>query len=88
ERRSQSNFEALKHELDIIARTKISQSAAEVDEGIFAVAAPIYNGGRVIAVLSIAGLDFRLADSDRVRVKELVKVGAVEVSESLAEAIE
>jgi DNA-binding IclR family transcriptional regulator len=74
----------LRRQLENIGKVKFSQSSSEVDEGIFAVAAPIMLEGRVIAALSIAGLEFRLTEASKERLKHLARTGAAEVSQLLA----
>lgn len=81
---SQEAIEALGEELRVIAKQRYAVSSAEVDEGIYAVAAPIVVEGRTIAVLSIAGLEFRLSDELRGSLIEKVRGGAVEISELLS----
>ena len=75
--------EALRSELATIAKQRYAVSSAEVDEGIFAVAAPIVVEGRTIATLSIAGLEFRLSDHGRTELLDKVREGALEIGEML-----
>lgn len=67
---------------EVVMTTKLNHaiSAAEVDEGIYAVAAPIIVEGRTVAALSIAGLEFRLDDQAKARLLENVKQGATEIA--------
>lgn len=54
----------LLRELGLIRERGWAQSASEVDEGIWATAAPVRYGGRVIAALTVAGPLYRI---DRAR---------------------
>lgn len=72
--------EALRKELALIGKQRYAISSAEVDEGIYAVAAPIVVEGRTIAALSIAGLEFRLSEDRRAELLDKVREGAVEIS--------
>ncbi|MGO1736164.1 MAG: IclR family transcriptional regulator [Leucobacter sp.] len=75
--------EKLRDELALISKQGYAISSAEVDEGIYAVAAPIMVEGRTIATLSIASLEFRLSDGQREVLLEKVQQGAAEISEML-----
>jgi DNA-binding IclR family transcriptional regulator len=75
--------EALRRELAEVGEQRYAISAAEVDEGIYAVAAPIVAGGRTIAALSIAGLEFRLSEERRGELLDKVREGALEIGEML-----
>ena len=77
--------EAFAGELARVRKQRYSISSAEVDEGIYAVAAPIIAEGRTVAALSIAGLEFRLSDEGRAELLEKVRAGANEISEMLTE---
>lgn len=55
-----ADHEGLLEELRLISHRRWSTSSAEVDEGIWASAAPIVTGGRTLAVLSVAGPMFRI----------------------------
>lgn len=76
-------IEALAGELAVIGKQRYAISSAEVDEGIYAVAAPIVVEGRTIAALSIAGLEFRLSDEGRDALLDKVREGALEIGELL-----
>lgn len=75
--------ELLREELALIAQQGYAVSSAEVDEGVYAVAAPIMVEGRTLATLSIASLEFRLGEGDREALIEKVQAGAAEISEML-----
>lgn len=83
DRLGEERVEELQKELKLIAKQRFAVSAAEVDEGIYAVSAPIVVEGRTVAAFSIAGLEFRLSDADRARLIDQVREGAVEISELL-----
>nr|WP_022885792.1 IclR family transcriptional regulator [Glaciibacter superstes] len=70
----------LRSELALVSKLNHAISASEVDEGIYAVAAPIVVEGRTIAALSIAGLEFRLDDAAKDKLLEQVKRGASEIA--------
>lgn len=70
----------LRTDLEAIRKQHYAISSAEVDEGIYAVAAPIVVEGRTVAALSIAGLEFRLSSDDRDKLLDRVREGAREIS--------
>lgn len=76
--------EALEAELSLIRKQHYAVSTAEVDEGIYAVAAPIVVEGRTVAALSIAGLAFRLSEEGRSSLLHKVREGAREISEMMS----
>ncbi|MBC9926196.1 MULTISPECIES: IclR family transcriptional regulator [unclassified Leucobacter] len=78
---SKEEVEELRNEVALAGKLNHAVSAAEVDEGIYAVAAPIIVEGRTVAALSIAGLEFRLDDQAKERLLEKVKLGAREIAE-------
>ncbi|SFN36053.1 IclR family transcriptional regulator domain-containing protein [Mycetocola miduiensis] len=70
-------------ELNQIAAEGISESDSEVDDGIWAIAAPITVDGTVVASLSIAGPSFRSDEKSRSDHRAVVRRAAAEISESL-----
>lgn len=74
---------ALLKELDTISAQGWAKSTAEVDEGVWAVAAPITMGERVIGAVSVAGPQFRIDDARGASILDEVVSGAVAVSVSL-----
>lgn len=76
-------IQSLREDLVKIGQQGYAISISEVDEGIYAVAAPIVVEGRTIAAISIAGLEFRLSEEDRSSLLAKVREGAQEVSEKL-----
>lgn len=78
--------EALRSDLALVRKQRFAISTAEVDEGIYAVAAPIVVEGRTVAALSIAGLEFRLSDEGRGALLDKVRDGAREISSLLTTA--
>ncbi|WP_306231919.1 IclR family transcriptional regulator [Agrococcus beijingensis] len=64
-------------ELSVIRERRWAESASEVDEGIWAVAAPIWNGDRMIAALTVAGPQFRITSRKAKTIRdEVVRVAA------------
>ena len=83
DRLGEERVERLREELALVRKQRYAISSAEVDEGIYAVAAPIVVEGRTLAALSIAGLEFRLSDERRAELLDQVREGARQVSELL-----
>lgn len=83
ERLGPERIEALRDELARVRKQHYAISSAEVDEGIYAVAAPIVVEGRTVAALSIAGLEFRLSEEGRTALLDKVRDGAREIGEML-----
>jgi DNA-binding IclR family transcriptional regulator len=71
-------------ELALISSRGWSRSAAEVDEGVWAVAAPIEVAGKVIAAVSVAGPQFRIDETRAARIQDEVVASAAELSRSLS----
>lgn len=80
----QAERETVLSEIPDIAERGWSNSAAEVDEGVFAVAAPITVGDKVVAAVSVAGPQFRIDDTRAKLILDEVVKGATELSHSLA----
>ncbi|WP_199860041.1 IclR family transcriptional regulator [Thermobifida halotolerans] len=59
-------------------------SASEVDEGVWAVAAPITVADKVIASVAVAGPHFRIDEKRADFIREQVVAGAAEISRSLS----
>lgn len=78
---SKEDIAELRDEVALVGKLNHAVSAAEVDEGIYAVAAPIIVEGRTVAALSIAGLEFRLSESAKEQLLVSVKQGAAEIAE-------
>lgn len=57
---SNAERKAVLAELPLIAEQGWAKSAAEVDEGVWAVAAPVHAGSRLVAAVSVAGPQFRI----------------------------
>lgn len=79
----QDEREAILAEIPTIAERGWSKSAAEVDEGVFAVAAPITVGDKVVATVTVAGPQFRIDDARAEFIRHEVITGAAELSRSL-----
>lgn len=71
-------------ELPTIEQQGWAQSASEVDEGIWAMAAPVRMGGEVVAAITVAGPQYRI-NNDRARhITQEVIDAADEVSRALS----
>jgi DNA-binding IclR family transcriptional regulator len=73
-------------DLDEIRETGISISQAEITPDIWAVAAPVIDGDRVVASISVAGPAYRLHDSFPSSIKALTSAAAQQISAALAQA--
>lgn len=71
-------------EIPIIASQGWSKSAAEVDEGVWAVAAPIKVADKVVAAVTVAGPQFRIDEERADHIMKEVVAGASELSRSLS----
>lgn len=71
-------------ELDDITALGWARSAAEVDEGVWAVAAPITAANKVIAAVTVAGPQFRIDKERAARILDEIIASAAEVSRSLS----
>ena len=69
--------------VDEIRESGFAESEAEVDEGVWAVAAPIIVDGKTVASLSIASAAFRTSVESRDRIRRLVQDAAMEISAKL-----
>lgn len=74
---------ALTADLAKIAAQGWSQSAAEVDEEVWAVAAPIRIGGRLLAAVSVAGPQYRIDARRGAEILDEVVKRAAEVTDTL-----
>ncbi|MCK6210783.1 IclR family transcriptional regulator [Georgenia sp. EYE_87] len=74
---------SLLDELTVIEEQGWSMSSAEVDEGVWAVAAPVRAGGRTLAALSVAGPQYRIDDARAKSITEAVIAHATAVSQRL-----
>ncbi|MER6530200.1 IclR family transcriptional regulator [Streptomyces sp. NPDC001508] len=61
-----------------------SKSEAEVDEGVWAVAAPIKAADKVVAAVTVAGPQFRIDEDQAEHITEQVMSSAAELSQSLS----
>lgn len=76
--------DAVLAEVPDIAARGWSKSEAEVDEGVWAVAAPITVAGKVVASVTVAGPQFRIDDERAKHIMEQVVTSAAELSDSLS----
>ena len=80
---SQSERDALIAEMAAITAQGWSKSAAEVDEGVWAVAAPIKIADKVVAAVTVAGPHFRIDEQRADYILRQVIEGAAEASAAL-----
>ncbi|PPG31387.1 hypothetical protein C5B97_05610 [Pseudoclavibacter sp. RFBB5] len=71
----------LLHELALIRERGWAQSASEVDEGIWAVAAPIRSGGRAVAAVTVAGPRYRIDPDQAQSIHTHVLAAAAKLSQ-------
>ena len=71
-------------ELANIVRNGWSESLEEITPDVWATAAPVVEGTRLVAALSVAGPAFRLTERQRTRIIALTRRAADEISEQLA----
>ncbi|GAA4894681.1 IclR family transcriptional regulator [Streptomonospora salina] len=76
--------DAVLAELPLITAQGWSQSVSEVDEDVWAVAAPITVSNRMVAVISVAGPQYRIDEERAARIREEVVNDAAEVSRKLS----
>ncbi|MCA4904896.1 MAG: hypothetical protein INH10_19860, partial [Rhodocyclaceae bacterium] len=71
-------------ELATIVRQGWSESSEEITPDIWAAAAPVAEGTRLAAALSVAGPAFRLTERQRTRIIALTRRAADDISQKLA----
>jgi DNA-binding IclR family transcriptional regulator len=71
-------------ELATIVRQGWSESSEEITPDIWAAAAPVVEGTRLAAALSVAGPAFRLTERQRTRIIALTRRAADDISQKLA----
>ncbi|MEO3842682.1 MULTISPECIES: IclR family transcriptional regulator [unclassified Streptomyces] len=81
---SAAERDAVLAEVQGVAAQGWSKSEAEVDEGVWAVAAPIGVGEKVVAAVTVAGPHFRIDDERAGHITERVVAAAAELSDSLS----
>lgn len=67
-------------ELDRIRERGYAESMAEVDEGIWGGAVPVFSEGELLASLSVAGPAFRISEDAKADILERLKHGAQEIA--------
>ncbi|MDB5841098.1 MAG: hypothetical protein JWQ23_3050 [Herminiimonas sp.] len=72
-------------ELDAIRDSGISISKAEITPDIWAVAAPVFDAGKVVAAISLAGPAYRIPDASRQSFETLTSDAAQLISAALAQ---
>jgi DNA-binding IclR family transcriptional regulator len=80
---SDPQWQLLEAELEEIRAKGWGESSAEVDEGVWAVAAPICVAGSVVAAVSVAAPGYRVDTEQRDRIRALVRDAAREVSDAI-----
>ncbi|MCD1269949.1 helix-turn-helix domain-containing protein [Microbacterium sp. MEC084] len=70
-------------ELARINADGFAESSAEVDEDVWAVAAPVVSHGSVVAAISVAAPGFRVLDGQRDEIRDRVRAVAAIVSERM-----
>jgi DNA-binding IclR family transcriptional regulator len=70
----------LERELAECTKTGWATSKGAVEEGTWACAAPVRDGDRAVAAISIAAPVFRIGQQERIRIRDLVLEGAAEVA--------
>lgn len=73
-------------ELERIRASGVAFSSAEITRDVWAVAAPLWRGSRILAALSVAGPSFRLRGATRARATRLTREAALEISNAIARA--
>ena len=74
---------AFVEELDAIARQSWAESSQEITPDIWAAAAPVIEGNRLAAAVSVAGPAYRLTARQRSRIIALTRRAGEEISEQL-----
>jgi DNA-binding IclR family transcriptional regulator len=74
----------LRVQLDKIRAAGFARSYGELDEGVVGIGAPIFQGGEVVAGLSVAAVRFRSTKADISRMTDLVCRSAQEISDRIA----
>lgn len=76
----------LEAELSRIAADRFAESSAEVDENVWAVAAPIVFGGSVVAAISVVAPAYRIDDAQRDFIRDRVRDAADTIGRRLEPA--
>jgi DNA-binding IclR family transcriptional regulator len=76
--------ERFEREVQDAQRRGWAESFEEIDPGMWAVAAPVHDDGRVVASLAVAGPTSRLADDAHGRIEQLVTGAAARLSAALS----
>ncbi len=66
----------LVEDLDAIRDRAFAESSGEVDEGVWACAAPVRTGAGFIGALTVAAPVYRVTEEKKVRIQDTVRVGA------------
>jgi DNA-binding IclR family transcriptional regulator len=72
--------DALRKELDAIRSRRWATSFGEIDEGIWACAAPVLERNRAVATLSTAGPAYRISEAERERIATLLREFAARIT--------
>lgn len=71
---------ALREELDVIVQRRWASSFGEIDDGIWACAAPVLDGERAVATLSTAGPAYRISEAEQERIARLLREHAAKIT--------
>jgi DNA-binding IclR family transcriptional regulator len=80
---SKPRRDQIENDVDTVARTGWVESFGEVDEGIWGTSAAIFDQGRVVAALGLAGPLYRLQEGRRAELIELIADGARQITAAL-----
>jgi DNA-binding IclR family transcriptional regulator len=75
---SKSARVALETDLDDIRSSGFAESSGEVDEGIWAAAAPVHLFGTLVGAITVVAPDYRLGSQQKQNIREAVRAGANE----------
>lgn len=75
---------ALEADLDRIRSNDYSESAGEVDEGVWAAAAPVRAAGALVGAVTVAAPAYRLTGDDKRGISDAVRAGAEELQRAIA----
>lgn len=82
-----AELEALRADMERVRNQGWATSSAEIDEGVWAAAAPVHIGGRVVASLSVAGPRYRINEESKEKILKAVVAHAKNASDALAKQL-
>ncbi|MDQ1124499.1 IclR family transcriptional regulator [Microbacterium trichothecenolyticum] len=77
----------LERDLETIRETGYAQSAGEVDEGVWAFAAPVRSNDVLLGAVTVAAPDYRVSDARKSDIAAVVHEGAARLSRILEAAL-